>query len=60
MNKEKQKEHLFKKIDEIEIEIHTLNDKLRMLEGRKKYLLDKINKLDGYKEDTVHQQLFGI
>ena len=30
------------------------------LEQRQKYLLKEINKLDGYIEDTVHKQLFGI
>jgi hypothetical protein len=60
-------EHHLQKIDEIESEIHTLTDKLRQLEGRKKYLYEKVNKLDEQRmdalsdnEDTVHQQLFGI
>ena len=68
MNKiEKVIEHHLEKIDEIESEIHTLTDKLRQLEGRKKYLYEKVNKLDEQRmdalsdnEDTVHQQLFGI
>ena len=64
---EKVIEHHLEKIDEIESEIHTLTDKLRQLEGRKKYLYEKVNKLDEQRmdalsdnEDTVHQQLFGI
>ncbi len=68
MNKiEKVIEHHLQKIDEIESEIHTLTDKLRQLEGRKKYLYEKVNKLDEQRmdalsdnEDTVHKQLFGI
>lgn len=54
MNKiEKVIEHHLQKIDEIESEIHTLTDRLRQLEGRKKYLYEKVNKLDEQRMDAI-------
>jgi uncharacterized membrane protein len=60
MTKEKQKEHLLEKLDEVDRDLQNLNHKRYELEQRQKYLLKEINKLDGYIEDTVHKQLFGI
>ena len=57
---DKEKEHLLERLDEVEIELSRLTHKQYQLEDRKKYLLKKINELDGYKEDTVHKQLFGV
>ena len=57
---DKEREHLFERLDEVELELSLLTHKQYKLEDRKKYLLKKINELDGYKEDTVHQQLFCI
>jgi hypothetical protein len=60
METKKQEEHLLERLDEIEFELNVLTHKKYELEERRKYLLKKINELDGYIEDTVHKQLFGI
>jgi chaperonin cofactor prefoldin len=53
MEKEKQREHLLEKLDEVDRDLQNLNHKRYELEQRQKYLLKKINELDGYIEDNV-------
>ena len=52
--------YLQSRLDDVENELNMLTHKKHELEERRKTLLEKINKLDEGREDTVHQQLFGI
>lgn len=52
--------YLESRLDDVERELGIINGRKSFLEERRKTLLEKINKLDEEREDTVHQQLFGI
>jgi len=52
--------YLESRLDDVENELNMLTHKKYELEERRKTLLEKINKLNERREDTVHQQLFGI
>ncbi len=42
----KEKEHLFERLEEVERDLQNLNHKRYELEQRRKYLLNKINEID--------------
>lgn len=52
--------YLESRLDDVERELNIINHRKAYLEERRKTLLESINKLDEKREDTVHQQLFGI
>ena len=54
MNKiEEEIEHHLERLEEIESELNTLNHKKFELESRRKYLYEKINKLDEQRMDAI-------
>ena len=52
--------YLESRLDDVERELNIINSRKIYLEEKRKTLLESINKLDEKREDTVHQQLFGI
>jgi hypothetical protein len=49
--KKRQREHLLEKLDEVDRDLQNLNHKRYELEQRQKYLLKRINELDGIVEE---------